>query len=212
MTTDRNRVQKKWEMRSQHQFFDQLEDGLPVCCTKKLDSWDCFWTVHLLFPYHIGLESFSSSTPNSMSITSTVSCHPAKNEQTWKGQRKILKARWANLWQNTSDDVLRGKILVSWAIEPVSYPTVPATHDAPLQRGMGERRLLRFLFPSFLFSSACLFFGFPLEFRTGSELLKIFTVYNKHLGMRYVGLSSTEGRRILLKKGVRISTSHFPKT
>lgn len=135
-----------------------------------------------------------------------------KNEQTWKGQRKILKARWANLWQNTSDDVLRGKILVSWAIQPVSYPTVPATHDAPLQRGMGERRLFRFLFPSFLFSSASLFFCFPLEFRTGSELLNIFTVYNKHLGIRYVGLSSTEGRCILLKKGVRISTSHFPKT
>lgn len=84
-----------------------------------------------------------------------------KNEQTWKGQRKILKARWANLWQNTSDDVLRGKILVSWAIQPVSYPTVPATHDAPLQRGMGERRLFRFLFPSFLFSSASLFFLLP---------------------------------------------------
>lgn len=80
-----------------------------------------------------------------------------KNEQTWKGQRKILKDRWANLWRNTSDNVLRGKILVSWAIQPVSYPTVPATHDAPLQRGMGERRLFRFLFASFLFSSTSLF-------------------------------------------------------
>lgn len=84
-----------------------------------------------------------------------------KNEQTWKGQRKILKARWANLWRNTSDDVLRGKILVSWAIRPVSYPTVPATHDAPLQRGMRERLRegRRDFLPSFKF---LYFFSFLL--------------------------------------------------
>ncbi len=134
-----------------------------------------------------------------------------ENARTWKGQRKILKARWANLWRNTSDDVLREKISVSWAILAVSYPTVAATHDAPLQRGMGVKRLTLFLFASFLFWPASLF-RFPLEFRTNSELIKIFTVCNKHLGMRYVGLSSTEGCRILLEKKVKVSTSLFPKT
>ncbi len=81
-----------------------------------------------------------------------------ENAQTWKGQRKILKARWANLWRNTSDGVLRGKISVSWAIRPVSYPTAAATRDAPLERVMRVKRLSHFLFASSLFFGLLLFF------------------------------------------------------
>ncbi len=84
-----------------------------------------------------------------------------ENAQTWKGQRKILKARWANLWRNTSDGVLRGKISVSWAIRPVSYPTAAATRDAPLERVMGVKRLSHFyLLPHFFL--ACFSFSLPI--------------------------------------------------
>ncbi len=148
------------EVKSQHQFFDQLEDGLPVRCTKKWDSGDCFWTVRLFFPEHMGLESLSSSIHTS--ITSAVGYHPGRTAQTWKGQRKILKARWANLWRNTSDGVLRGKISVSWAIRSRFVPNCGSYAWCPTWKGHGSKTSLSFFICFLTFFWACFSFSRPI--------------------------------------------------